>query len=347
MLCSLLNTSRMGVQAATDSILLSLADACFPSLGFSFGETSLFRQFNSIRSITRLVVLLSSAFCLFVSCSLPSKAPELRQITDEAGRPVQLATKINRVISLAPNLTEIVYAIGAGDRLVGNTTYCDYPEEAKTVQKVGDTIQPNIEAILALRPDLILVSTSSQLEAFTRQLSDHKIPVFVTDPRDLEGVLHSIENVGLLLDHQTQADKLNRELRDRAAIVEAAVKNQTPPRVFYQLSAEPLYTAGRDAFVTDLIKRAGGLSVTAEVPEAWPRYSEESAVAAKPDAIVLPTGGSMGAANVDVAAGLRRAPAVLQGKVFKINGDLLVRPGPRAIEGLEQLARALHPEAFK
>ena len=260
---------------------------------------------------------------------------------------MQLALKINRVISLAPNLTEIVYAIGAGDLLVGNTTYCDYPEQAKSVKKVGDTMQPNIEAILALRPDLILISTSSQLEAFTRQLSEHNIPVFVTDPHDVEAVLQSMQNIGGLLDRSDQAAKVINQLRSRMQAVEAAMTFQPKIRVFYQLSAEPLYTAGRDAFVTDLIKRAGGLSVTENVPEAWPRFSEESAVAAKPEAIILPTGGSMGNANSEVADGLQKAPAVTSGKVIKINGDLLVRPGPRAIDGLEQLARALHPEAFK
>lgn len=255
--------------------------------------------------------------------------------------------KIERFISLAPNLTEIVYAIDAGDRLVGNTTYCDYPEQAKSVQKVGDTLQPNIERILALRPQLILISTASQLEAFTRQLSEHNIPAYVTDPHDLEGVFRSIENLGQLMDRQAQANQLVSTLRGRTSAVEAVVRDRKPIRVFYQLSAEPLYTAGRDAFVTDLIRRAGGLSVTADVPEAWPRYSEESAVAARPDAIILPSGGSMGDANSDVAPGLKRSPAVLGSRVFKINGDFLIRPGPRAVDGLEQLARALHPEAFK
>ena len=272
---------------------------------------------------------------------------EIRQIKDEANREVRVYGKIERVISLAPNLTEIIYAIGAGDRLVGNTTYCDYPEQAKSVQKVGDTLQPNVERILALRPHLIFISTSSQLEAFARQLHDHGIPVYVSDPHGLEGVIHSIENIAKLLNREQQAGELVSKLRGRMTTVEAAVKNRSPVRVFYQLSAEPLYTAGREAFVTDLIKRAGGHSVTADVPEAWPRYSEESVVAAKPDAIILPTGGSMGSANADVADGLKKSPAVLEGRVIKIDGDLLVRPGPRAIDGLEQLARALHPEAFK
>ena len=283
------------------------------------------------------------------SCGLLKRntESEYRQITDEASRQVRISGKIERVISLAPNLTEIIYAVGAGDRLVGNTTYCDYPAEAKSVQKVGDTLQPNIERILALRPNLIFISTSSQLEAFTQQLNAHGIPVYVSDPHDLEGVFRSIHNLGLLLDRQQQAEELLNQLRNRTAGVEKAVSYHKSVRVFYQLSAEPLYTAGRDAFVTDLIKRAGGLSVTADVPEAWPRFSEESAVAARPEAIILPTGGSMGAANSDVAAGLKKAPAVLQGKVIKIDGDLLVRPGPRAVDGLEKLAQALHPDAFQ
>jgi iron complex transport system substrate-binding protein len=144
-----------------------------------------------------------------------------------------------------------------------------------------------------------------------------------------------------------QAKQLVDHLRARTAAVAEALKQTRPVTVFYQLSAEPLYTAGHDAFVTDLIRRAGGRSVTAEVPGAWPKYSAESALAARPEAIVLPTGGSMGEGNSVVAEALQRSPAVIQGKVYKINDDHLVRPGPRAIDGLEEMARALHPEAFK
>ncbi|MFZ0064096.1 MAG: cobalamin-binding protein [Pyrinomonadaceae bacterium] len=306
-------------------------------------------RYNKTFASFLLSTLLVGCAVAFNSCS-PNPGvdeSEYRQIKDEANREVRVHGKIERVISLAPNLTEIIYALGAGDRLVGNTTYCDYPEQAKSVQKVGDTLQPNVERILALRPHLIFISTSSQLEAFARQLHDHGIPVYVSDPHDLEGVIHSIENIARLLNREQQAGELVSKLRGRMTTVEAAVKDRKPVRVFYQLSAEPLYTAGREAFVTDLIKRAGGQSVTGDVGEAWPRYSEESVVAAKPDAIILPTGGSMGGANADVADGLKRSPAVLEGRVIKIDGDLLVRPGPRAIDGLEQLARALHPEAFK
>ncbi|MFN2530475.1 MAG: ABC transporter substrate-binding protein [Pyrinomonadaceae bacterium] len=269
-----------------------------------------------------------------------------REVVDESGRRVSLPARIDRIVSLAPNLTEIVYAVGAGDQLVGDTTYCDYPAAAKSVEKIGDTLHPSLERIIALRPQIVLVSTASQLEAFTGQLEAHNISVYVTDPRDLEGVFRSIEQLGEILGRSDQAKSVVKQLRERTANVERAVKSQLPIRVFYQLSAEPLYTAGHDAFVTDLIKRAGAISVTIDVPGAWPRYSAESAMAARPDAIILPTGGSMGEANSTVAAALTGSPAVTNGRVYKINDDHLVRPGPRAVNGLEELARALHPNAI-
>lgn len=240
-----------------------------------------------------------------------------------------------------------MFAVGAGKRLVGRTSYCDFPGEAKAIAEVGDTLHPNLERIIALKPQVVLVSTASQLEVFTQQLQSQNIAVFVTDPHDLEGVFRSIERIGEIVGEQDHAKQLVQRLRDRTNTVEQAVTQNPPVRVFYQVSGEPLYTAGRDAFVTDLMRRAGGASVTSDVPGAWPKYSNESALAARPDAIILPTGGSMGEANSSVAEALRQSPAVLQGRVYKINDDHLARPGPRSVDGLEAIARGLHPDAFK
>jgi iron complex transport system substrate-binding protein len=259
---------------------------------------------------------------------------------------ISVPATVTRFVSLAPNITEIVFAIGAGEGLVGRTTYCNYPAEAQRVAVVGDTLKPSVEKIIALQPQIVFVSTASQLEAFTGELEAHHIAVYVTDSHDLEGVFHSIERIGDLLKHRTEADALLKQLRARVAAVEEKVSARPPVKVFYQVSDEPLYTIGREAFLTDLIKRAGGLSVTADVPGAWPRYSAESALAAKPDAIVLPTGGSLGNANSTVAGALKGSPAVVNGHVYKINDDHLSRPGPRSVEGLEELAHALHPEVF-
>jgi len=255
--------------------------------------------------------------------------------------------RVERVVSLAPNLTEIVFAIGAGDRLVGRTSYCDFPAEAKAVVEVGDTLHPSLERIISLKPQVVFISTASQLESFTKQLQSHDIAVFVTDPHDLESVFKSIAQVGEILGRSDKAKEVVERLRARATAVQEKVKDANPVRVFYQLSAQPLYTAGRDSFVNDLIRRAGAVSVSGDVPGAWPKYSAEAALATRPEAIILPTGGSMGDMNTTVAESLKGSPAAVQGRVYKINDDHLVRPGPRAVDGLEEMARALHPEIFK
>ena len=267
-----------------------------------------------------------------------------REVTDEAGRRVRLPLKIDRIISLAPNLTEIVYAVGAGDQLVGDTEYCDYPDEAKKVAKIGDTMHPSVERIISLKPQIVLVSTASQLEAFTKQLDQQQIAVYVTNPQSLDDIFRSIQTLGDLFGKPNRAAKLIADLRRRADAAEAATKQTKPVKVFYQLSGEPLYTIGRESYLTDLVRRAGGISATADVPGAFPRFSDEAALAAKPEAIILPTGGSMGTANAKIAAPLKNSPAALNNRIYKINDDYLSRPGPRLIEGLEEMARALHPE---
>jgi iron complex transport system substrate-binding protein len=314
-------------------------------------EGSTPRRVSAVSGVVQL--LLITALTLTSSCgyhrtntSRPS-TEVTRTIIDEAGRQVELPSRIDRIVSLAPNLTEIVYAVGAGGRLVGDTEYCDYPLEAKSVAKIGDTMYPSVERIIALKPQIVLVSTASQLEAFTRQLNEQKIAVYVTNPRSLEEILFSITTLGSLLGEQDRATEVVRNLRRRAMTIEGALKQVKPVKVFYQVSGEPLYTIGREAYLTDLVRRAGGVSVTADVPGAFPRFSDEAALAARPEAIILPAGGSMGSANVDVAKSLKSSPAALNNRVYKINADYLSRPGPRLVDGLEAMARALHPEAFK
>ena len=313
-------------------------------------QRDLFLRTHSYKTLLSLIAF-GSIFLTFAcytrSGSTPNPAASSREITDDAGNRITLPVEVDRVVSLAPNLTEIIFAVGAGDRLVGRTSFCDYPPEAKKIQEIGDTLHPNTERIVGLRPQVVLVSTASQLEAFSKQLEGHHIAIFVTDPHDLEGVFKSIERIGAIVNKDNQAKQLIEQLRKRTEAVEQAVASRPRVRIFYQLYAEPLYTAGHDAFVTDVMRRAGGDSVTADVPGAWPKYSAESALAARPEAIVLPTGGASGDANSIVAPALQKSPAALSGRVYRINDDHLSRPGPRSVDGLEELARALHPEAFK
>ena len=294
--------------------------------------------------VATLVVLLTAS-CTNRPVNLSTT--QTREVTDEAGRRVKLPAHIDRIVSLAPNLTEIVYFVGAGDRLVGDTEYCDYPAEAKKVAKIGDTMHPSVERIIALKPQIVLVSTASQLEAFTRQLDQQQIAVYVTNPRSLDEVFRSIATLGDLFGTKEQTEKLVADLRRRSDAVTAAVSATKPITVFYQVSDEPLYTIGRDSYLTDLVRRAGGLSVTADVATGFPRFSDEAALVARPEVIILPTGGSMGTANSKPASPFKNSPAVLNSRVYKVNEDHLQRPGPRLVDGLEEMARALHPEAFK
>ncbi|MEP7212858.1 MAG: cobalamin-binding protein [Acidobacteriota bacterium] len=260
---------------------------------------------------------------------------QFREFTDDLGRTVRLPLKIDRVVSLAPNLTENIFAVGAGDRLVGVTTYCDYPKEALSIEKVGDTQTPNAERIIALRPQVVLVSTASQLEAFTKTLADQKIAVFVTNPNSLDGVLKNLEQFGEIFGTLDKANVLVGELRSRADAVEAGNSTQTPVRVFIQISREPLYTIGKNSFLTEIVRRAGGDVVTKDVEKAFPVLSKETALALAPDAIIL----SDSEDNRGPNDAFRNSPAVKSGRVFRIDPDILSRPGPRLVDAMEEIAR--------
>jgi iron complex transport system substrate-binding protein len=273
-----------------------------------------------------------------------------REVTDDLGRKVRIPAKIGRVISLAPSLTESVFAIGAGEKLVGVTSFCNYPEEAKKLPKIGDTMKPNLETIVALKPELVLVSTDSQLESFLRQMETQNIPAFVTGAKDFNSVLRILGQLGDLLDRRDKAENLVRDLQTRVAAVESKVKNENsgekPVRVFVQISKEPLYTIGKTSFLTDLVSRAGGESVTADVETAYPNVSRETALAAQPAAIILSVDESMGSQNVTPDDAFKNSPAVKNHRVYQIDGDLLTRPSPRTADLIEQIAHALHPDAF-
>ncbi len=262
-----------------------------------------------------------------------------REFTDDLGRIIKLPQKVERAISLAPNLTENIFAVGAGDKLVGVTTFCNYPPEAEKIQKVSDTQTPNMETIVALKPDVVFVSTSSQLENFTKILDERNIAVFVTNPNSFEDVFKNLKTFGKIFDRDEQAESLVIELKQRVANIEKEVKGKPPVKVFVQIDKDSLYTVGKESFITDLIKRAGGESVTKTVTTAYPKISKETALALNPDAIIL----SESPNNLEPNEVFKNSNAVKNGKVFKINADIISRPSPRLVDALEQIANYLHP----
>jgi iron complex transport system substrate-binding protein len=296
---------------------------------------------------SRFVFLLLIAVCFVVSCKTPTNIEpnvNFREVTDDSKRRVLLPQKVDRAISLAPNLTESVFAIDAGERLIGITEYCNFPaDETKKIQKVGDTIKPNIETILALKPQIILVSTASQLENFTKQLEENNIAVFITNPTDLEGVFRNLTQLGEIFGKTEKAAEFVAQLRKRVASVEAKTITAKDLKVFVQISREPLYTIGKASFLNDLISRAGGISVTESVAEAFPKLSKETALASNPDAIIL----SESPDNLEANDIFKDSPAAKNKRIYKLNADIISRPGPRLVDALEMIAKDFHPEAFQ
>jgi iron complex transport system substrate-binding protein len=291
------------------------------------------------------------ALLLFAGCTKAVVAPgpkdgeatKRRNFTDGLGRAVSIAPNPQRIISLAPNVTEILFALGLESRVVGVTSYCDFPETAKAKEKVGDTIQPNLEKIISLKPDLVVISTSSQLENLTRRLDQLAIPVYVTNPRSVRDVAASIRSLGEVTGTSERARILAGEMDSRINAVELRVGALTRPRVLYVLQIGPLITAGRNTFINDLINIAGGQSISGDETADYPQFSRETVVARAPEVIVAPS--SHGVELVkesDLRRDFATTPAVRSNRIVWVIPDLVDRPGPRIVEGLEELAKGLH-----
>ena len=293
-----------------------------------------------LRQVVIISVLFAIAFS--ASCSREVSLTEttaVRSVTDDLGRTVNVPVKIDRAISLAPSLTEMIFAVGAGDTLVGVTSYCNYPEQAKAIEKVGDTMTPNIERIIALKPQIVFVSTASQLEAFTKTLDDQGIAVFVSDGKSLDDVYRSLNQFGDLFGTKKRAANLVSDLTQRADAVRSSVEGKPTPKVFVQISNDPLFTIGKDSFLTEVLDHAGGSSATKDVPTAYPKLSKETAMAMGPDVIILSDSDDNKEPNVV----FKDSRAVKNGRVYRVNADILSRPGPRLVDAIEQIARDLHP----
>jgi iron complex transport system substrate-binding protein len=195
--------------------------------------------------------------------------------------------------------------------------------------------------MVALKADLVIISTSSQVEASVQRLEELGIPVYVSNPRSIDGVLESIDKIGDLVGNRDRARELTDELRGRIATVEARVAGTGFPSVFVILGTEPLITTGAGSFINNLMTRAGARSISAGTKGDYPQYSIETVVADQPEIIFLQSGGD------DLPARLRQTPAARSNRVYHIDDDLLLRPGPRIVTGLEQIAAKIHPDSFE
>jgi iron complex transport system substrate-binding protein len=290
----------------------------------------------------------------FVGCSSTSspEGPAATEVTDQIGRVVHITHVPQRIISLAPSNTEILYALGLEDRVIGVTSYDDYPPEVKEKPEVGGFFDPNLETIVAMDPDLILATAIHENEVIP-QMEQHGLNVVALDPKSLDEVMEAITLVGKITDAEKEASGLVDDLQARISAITDKTRDlpeSQRPRVFYITWHDPLITVGSGNFGDDLIEKAGGTNITHNL-EGSPTVTLEEVVQANPQVIIagigMGTGEDLPLQFALDETRLKDTDARLNDRVKAVSIDLAGRPGPRIVDGLEQFARIIHPELFE
>jgi ABC-type Fe3+-hydroxamate transport system substrate-binding protein len=280
-------------------------------------------------------------FTLLLVCALrPCVAS--RTLTDETGRTVTLPNHPHRIICLVPSITDDVFSLSAGDEVVAISDYVQFPAEARSKPSVGSISNPSLEAILALRPDLVLGMPHLNDQAVLEQLRHLNIPVYLVDPHGVAGILHSITSLGQATDRETQASAVVARLTQRIDAVRTSVKNKPVIEVFMPVSYDPVITIGQGAFITEIVALAGGRSITDDLRQEWPHISMEAVVARAPQALLMLRGGHTTLESLKDRPGWNVLPAVRAGRVYYVDKRVDF-PSPVAIDALEDLVRQFHP----
>jgi len=279
---------------------------------------------------------------------LPFHLRAERVFKDQLGRYVRLPSNPVRIVSLAPNITEILYALGLGDRVVGVTEFSNYPEEAKEKPRVGTYVASNIEKIISLRPDLIIGTFGGTRKETVFRLEEFGYSVYVTKAENMEEVLVMIEKIGMITDTEHKAAPLVAGLRRRIKAVVDGVENAPRPLIFFQINAKPLMTVGAGSFHDEVISLAGGVNLAGHARARYPQYSIEDVVQRGPDYILISTMNRAGLFEQQKDQWMRWAdiPAVRNHRILFIDSDLIDRASPRIVDGLEEMVRLIHPEIF-
>jgi iron complex transport system substrate-binding protein len=269
-------------------------------------------------------------------------------VTDQVGRTLVVPENPRRVIALAPSITEIIYDLGQEKRLVGVTQYSTYPSEAEALPRVGSYVRLDIEKIVVLKPDLCLAIKDGNPKHIVDKIVALGIPVYVINPRNLQQIMDTITRLGSLLHAEQEATALVSGMEKRIGQVQTQVKKgRHKPRVFFQIDAEPLFSAGTDTFIHELIELAGGINTTAgEVP--YPRYSWEEIIVLQPEMVLISSmaGGLAPEYLLQSWKKWDQLSAVINDQIFVVDAELFDRPTPRLVDGLEVIAAIIHPEIF-
>jgi iron complex transport system substrate-binding protein len=292
--------------------------------------------------------LMTVCFLLPLASAHPASAdPAVRTVVDHTGRSVAVPVSPTRIVALAPSVTEIVFALERQDRLKGVTLFSDFPEAAQALPKIGSYIHPDIERIVSLAPDICIAVKDGNPRQVVMRIEDLGIPVYAVNPRCLESVMASITDIGGLLDASAKAEEIVADMRLRMRQTAKRLEQKTDrPRVFFQINASPIVSAGHDTFIHELIVRAGGDNLAGSQP-SYPRFTMEQILLLSPEVIIVTTMSGKGESDA-VVEGWRQwsgLPAVKNDRIHVVDSGLFDRPGPRIIDALELLARLIHPDS--
>jgi iron complex transport system substrate-binding protein len=262
-------------------------------------------------------------------------------VVDDAGKQVTLAAPARRIISMAPHVTELLFAAGGGERIVGAINFSDYPEAAKKIPLVGSNAQIDMERVIALKPDLLIVWQSGNTGRQLEQLEKLGIPVFHSEPSRLDGVADSLSRFGTLLGTEKVAAAATAQFRTGIADLRRRYGKRAPVRVFYQIWDKPIYTLSSKHIINDAIALCGGENVFAGLKVVAPSVSTEAVLQANPEAIFGGDQHDPNDAGIGIWAPYRSLLAVERGNLFRLDGELLTRPGPRIVQGVAQLCEKI------
>ena len=279
---------------------------------------------------------------IIILISLASPCSASRTVQDELGRKVEVPDHPHRVVCLIPSVADIVYSLGAGTDVVAISAFTKYPKEALEKPSIGLPLNPSLETIVGLHPDLVLGSGDLNTLEFAGHLQRLGIPVFMVDPHGIDGIYASIVSLGNVLNRETDATALVLRLRTRVEAVKARVAGKPKVRVFMAIWYDPVMTIGKRAFISELIEAAGGRSVTDDIAQEWPEVSLESLVSRQPEALLFLKGTPITTEELKTRPGWEHLRAVREGRVYYTD-DRIQYPSPIAFDALEDLAKQFHP----
>jgi len=316
-----------------------------------FASTSLSRTINLRKILVVCALIFAAPLLAQEPQPIPTtpSSPPARLIVDETGRTIRIPQTVARIVSLAPSLTETLYALGLQDRLVGDTDFCDYPADARSKPRVGGAVDPNLERIAALHPDLVLLTRSINRLDTVRALDVLNIPSYtLVEPQTVEDIATSIRKLADLLGAADAAQSVTEDMQQHLAALQTRLKPVPPTRVLFVVWSDPLISIGKDTFIADALRRGGAITVV-DSSQNWPQTNLEEIVRLQPQAVIY--------ANNDRAAATREFDALavrpgwrlldaVQNHRLIILSDAINRPAPRIVSVIEELARQLHPDVF-